>query len=336
MSIEIVNLLPAAAWRSFVETHPQGNIFHTPEMFQVFARADGYRPTLWAATVDADRVLALLLPVEIAVLGGPLRRLTTRAVVYGSVLAEPGPGGTEALGRLLVVYTRHVRHRALFTELRNPYDLGALRPTMRAAGFAHEEHLNYLIDLARPSAALWADIKSNAQRNIRKAQKLGVLIEEVTEAAQVGPAYALLKDVYQRIQVPLADESLFRAAFDVLHPAGMFKILLVKAEGALAGALTLLLYKGTIIYWYTGVDKAYAAYRAGDLLVWHVLEWGSANGYQVFDFGGAGRPDEPYGVRDFKAKFGGELVNFGRDICVHAPGLLKLSEAGYGLLRRFL
>ena len=336
MNIDIVNTLPEATWRGFVEAHPQGNIFHTPEMFQVFSRTAGYRPTLWAATDDAGCVLALLLPVEIAVLGGPLRRLTTRVVVYGSILVESGPAGRKGLDRLLAAYTRWARGRALFTELRNPYDLTALCPALDAAGFVHEAHLNYLIDLAQPSAALWADIKSNAQRNIRKAQKLGVTIEEVTEAAQVAPTYRLLREVYRRIQVPLADQSLFTAAWDILYPVGMFKILLVRVEGATIGALTLLLYKDTILYWYTGVDKAYAAYRGGDLLVWYVLEWGSAHGYRIFDFGGAGKPDEPYGVRDFKAKFGGELVNFGRDVCVHAPLLLKLSETGYGLLRRFL
>ena len=72
------------------------------------------------------------------------------------------------------------------------------------------------------------------------------------------------------------------------------------------------------------------------MLTWGILEWGAKNGYSLYDFGGAGKPDEKYGVRDFKAKFGGELVNFGRNICVHSPRLLKISKLGYQLLRRFL
>jgi dTDP-D-glucose 4,6-dehydratase len=75
---------------------------------------------------------------------------------------------------------------------------------------------------------------------------------------------------------------------------------------------------------------------ANELLKWHILHWGAENGYRVYDFGGAGKPDEPYGVRDFKAKFGGELVNFGRNICIHAPTRLKLSQAGYRLFRQYL
>jgi hypothetical protein len=49
MSITIVHTLPEEEWRRFVEEHPAGNIFHTPEMFQVFSRAKGHQPELWAA-----------------------------------------------------------------------------------------------------------------------------------------------------------------------------------------------------------------------------------------------------------------------------------------------
>ena len=100
--------------------------------------------------------------------------------------------------------------------------------------------------------------------------------------------------------------------------------------------LTLLLHNHTIIYWYTGTPRQYSPYRPADLLVWYTLEWGSTNGYRVFDFGGAGKPSEEYGPRTFKAKFGGTLVNYGRNICVHSPQLLKLSQWVYQMARKFL
>ena len=43
MSITIVRTLPEDEWRRFVEGYLAGNIFHTPEMFQVFSRAKGYQ-----------------------------------------------------------------------------------------------------------------------------------------------------------------------------------------------------------------------------------------------------------------------------------------------------
>ena len=116
----------------------------------------------------------------------------------------------------------------------------------------------------------------------------------------------------------------------------MIKILAAKVNDTIIGALCLLIHKDVLYYWYTGTLREYSAYRCNDLLVWHSLELGQRGGYRIFDFGGGGKPDEEYGVRDFKLKFGGEQVNFGRNVCVHAPQKLKLSQAGYQLMRRFL
>jgi lipid II:glycine glycyltransferase (peptidoglycan interpeptide bridge formation enzyme) len=94
-----------------------------------------------------------------------------------------------------------------------------------------------------------------------------------------------------------------------------------------------LVYKDTIYGWYGGVDRGYSSYVPSEMLMWHILQWGAENGYRLYDFGGAGKPDEAYGVRDFKAKFGGELVCYGRNTRVHAPTRLAMSKVGYQLYR---
>lgn len=73
--------------------------------------------------------------------------------------------------------------------------------------------------------------------------------------------------------------------------------------------MSLLLYKDVVYYWYTGTLREYAGHRAGDLLVWQAITDGKASGCTTLDFGGAGRPDEPYCVRDFEAEYGGQLVD---------------------------
>jgi CelD/BcsL family acetyltransferase involved in cellulose biosynthesis len=334
--MHITQHLDEGAWRDFVAGNARGNIFHTPEMFDVFARTKEFKPSLWASVGDDGRVLALLLPAQVTVLSGPLRYLTTRAVAYGSVLCAPGPEGQAALAVLLQTYNRAVKGSVLFTELRNLSDLSDWQPALNAQGYCYEEHLNFLIDLTRPQDKLWKNIRSNARRNIQKAQKEGVLIEEIDDPNRLPVAYALLRAVYKRIQVPLPDISLFQAAFEILRPRDMLRILIAKVNGADIGALTLLVSNGMMTYWYTGTLREYASYRANDLLVWRALELGIQMGCHTFDFGGGGRPDEEYGVRDFKAKFGGELVNYGRNTCVHAALRLKFSRAGYELMRRFL
>ncbi len=79
--MKVVRELDEKRWGEFVTEHPHGNIFHTPEMFRVFARAEGFDPTLWAVVADSGRILALMLPVRITALGQLFLRISTRSVV---------------------------------------------------------------------------------------------------------------------------------------------------------------------------------------------------------------------------------------------------------------
>jgi serine/alanine adding enzyme len=332
--LRLVHRLDRTMWRSFIEEHDGGNIFHTPEMFDAFSRTKGYRPIVWAAVDGRGRPLALFLPVEISMMGGPLRYLTTRAVSFGSVLAAPGPRGRDALSLLLRTYGRKVNRRVVFTELRNLADMEELRPVLAESGFELQDHLNFLIDLARPLEEIWGDIRPNARRNIRKAMRSEVVVRQARSLRDIDAAYEILRKAYGRIRVPLPPRPLFRATFEILAPRGMVRVLLAEVDGVMIGALMLLFYKGVVVYWYTGSLREYSALRPADLLVWRSLELGQGSGFRTFDFGGGGSPDMHYGVRDFKAKFGGDLVNFGRNTLIHAPARYKLGQAGYRARRR--
>jgi serine/alanine adding enzyme len=333
--MKIVRSLDAETWRQLVNGHPAGNIFHTPEMFQVFSRTEGHQPELWAAT-EGGRVLALLLPVRVTLLNGLLCRFTTRAVVYGSVLCAPGTEGQQALAMLLRTYKREVKGSPLFTELRNLSDLRDVQSVLNECGFAYEEHLNFLIDLDQPEETIWRKISKSGRRNVRKSRKKGTIIEELTERQKLTIAYQLLRETYARVQIPLPSPTLFEAAFDILAPRGMFKIFLARVDEHYVGTRFLLMHKGRIIDWYAGDDRAFSAYCLNELLVWHTLLWGKEHHFHLFDFGGAGKPDEDYGPRKFKARFGHTLVNYGRNICIHHPHFLRFSQWGYQAYRRFL
>ena len=104
---------------------------------------------------------------------------------------------------------------------------------------------------------------------------------------------------------------------------------MASVDGQPAATSFELIYKNVIYGWYGGLDRRYSEFVPNELLMWDILKWGAESRYQVYDFGGAGKPGEKYGVRDFKAKFGGELVCYGRNIYVHRPGMLKFSKVGY-------
>jgi serine/alanine adding enzyme len=342
----VTRRLDEQPWRDFVATHPGTNIFHTPEMAEVFSRARGHRVSAWGVTDAAGALQALFVPVEVT-LGGHLprvargvtRALTSRAVAYGGAACASGETGRRALGELLAAYRRQAAP-VLFTEVRHISDAPDVRVGLQTAGFAHERHLNYLIRLDRSEAELWAALSRSARQRIRSGERKGVVVEAVAAtsdargSAGAGAAYDLLDQVYRRARVPLADRSLFDAAVSVLGAGAMCRLATARLGDQVIGARFVLLHKGRMIDWYAGSDRSFAAYSPNELLVWHVLRWGREHGFDLFDFGGAGRPDEHYGPREFKAKFGGELVDFGRDVLVHTPIRLRLSRAGYGVSRR--
>lgn len=324
-------------WRAFVDAHPRGNIFHTPDMFQVFARTAHHCPEVWAVVDDASRMLALMVPVRITLVNGLLRKFTTRAVVYGGTLCEESAIGQAALRLLLKTYADRRAGHALFTELRNLHEYGDLQSIFANCGYVYEDHLTYLIDLNRPAEQIMSSIGTRTRKQIRKGLRDGLVeICTVNDRADLGSWYAVLRQTYRNAQVPLADRSLFEAAFDVLYPRGLARFLVARVQGEIAACSIELCYKRTIYGWYGGSDRAYSKYLPNELLIWNLLEWGAGNGYQLYDFGGAGKQNEEYGVRAFKAKFGGDLVSYGRYTCVHSPHLLRLSRLGYSIYRSML
>ncbi|HSQ17940.1 MAG TPA: GNAT family N-acetyltransferase [Anaerolineales bacterium] len=331
--ITIVQNLPEQQWRSFVDQHPDSNIFHTPEMYEVFSHAHNHEPELWAA-VSGDRILALLLPVRIHTLTRFLRRLTTRAIAYGGVLYAQDQDGPDGMEKLLQAYKQSMRKSTLFIELRNMADLSAMQPTLGNCHYAFVDYLNYLVDTDLPVDQVWKNISKSAKKNITKAlNKNQFEILEAQELSQVEICYGILKTTYTNAHIPLADYSLFEAAFITLQPKSMVKFFLGRVKGQNVAASVLLIYKDVIYGWYRGFDRAYASYLPNDLMVWNTLKWAAENHFRIFDFGGAGKPDEIYGPRQFKAKFGGKEVNYGRNICVYSPSLLRISKYGYEFFR---
>ncbi len=248
----------------------------------------------------------------------------------------PGAEGNAALKFLLETYRHNITNGSLFTELRNLSDLGTIQPILEEQDFSFEPHLNYLIDLRQSVAELKRNMDREVMTNVRRAQKKGVIVREITRLDELPSLYAVLQNVFQRIQVPLAPISLFASAFKLLYPRKMIKVLVASVNGTIIGTAFRLLYKDSIFAWYAGALRSHATFKAHDLLNWHILEWGAENGFRYFDFGGAGKPNQLYGPRNFKEKFGGRLVNFGRNRCIHAPLRLKASNFLYKLYRKTL
>lgn len=106
-------------------------------------------------------------------------------------------------------------------------------------------------------------------------------------------------------------------------------------KGEIVGGMFCVGSNNRLYEWFVcGLDGKYKGVHPSKLATYSALRYCAENGFSVFDMMGAGKPDEDYGVRDFKARFGGKLVEEGRFVHIAHPLLYKIGKWGVKLLKK--
>ena len=111
---------------------------------------------------------------------------------------------------------------------------------------------------------------------------------------------------------------------------------MTELEGKIVGGTVCVELPNKALYeWFAcGIDSVYPHIYPSTYATYLGIKYAAEHGCQIFDMMGAGKPDEAYGVRDFKAEFGGELVEYGRFLCVRKPLLYWIGKMGVKWLKR--
>ncbi|QIB91973.1 lipid II:glycine glycyltransferase FemX [Methanosarcina mazei] len=325
--IEITETVDREKWEDFVSSHPEGNIFQTCAMADVYRATKNYEPvSLAAVELESGEILAVLQAVIIRDASGLVGSISSRSIINGGPLFVEGKKGLEALEKLLNYYEKFLHNRAIYTQIRNYFDTENSKNTLDSLGYQYEPHLNYLINLNRPAKEIWGDIHKPRRKGINRAEKVGIEVRKIEKRDEIKDCYKVIEETYKNVRLPLADISLLESAYGRLSDSGFIDFYLAILEGDVVGSRVVLKYKGLVHDWYAG-SKQEINY-VNEAVVWHMLSE-YAGKEKVFDFGGAGHPDKPYGVREFKKRFGGEEVNFGRYEKVHDRNKKELLNLGF-------
>lgn len=325
--IEITESLDREKWEDFVSNHPEGNIFQTCAMADVYGSTKNYESiSLAAVEQGTGEILAVLQAVIIRDAPGLVGSISARSIINGGPLFVEGKKGFEALEKLLGYYDKFLNNRAIYTQVRNLWDTEGSKETLNFLGYQYEPHLNYLINLNRPVKEIWGDIHKPRRKGINRAEKVGIEVRKIENRNEIKDCYKVIEETYKNVRLPLADISLLESAYDQFSDSGNIDFYLAILEGEVVGSRVVLKYKGLVHDWYAG-SKQEINY-VNEAVVWHIISE-YAGKEKVFDFGGAGHPDKPYGVREFKKRFGGEEVNFGRYEKVHDRSKKELLNLGF-------
>ncbi|OEU41972.1 GNAT family N-acetyltransferase [Methanosarcina sp. Ant1] len=325
--IEITDSIDREKWEDFVSSHPQGNIFQSRYISDVYIHTNNYEPvSLAAVDSESKEILAVLQAVIVRDAPGMVGSISSRSIINGGPLFVEGKKGLEALEKLLNYYEKFLHNRAIYTQVRNVWDVENSKNTLVSLGYQYEPHLNYLINLNRPAEEIWGDIHKPRRKGINRAEKIGIKVRKIESKNEIKDCYKVIEETYKNVRLPLADISLLESAYEVLSGSGLIDFYLATLDGEVVGSRVVLKYKGMVHDWYAG-SKQEINY-VNEAVVWHMLSE-YAGKEKVFDFGGAGHPDKPYGVREFKKRFGGEEVNYGRYEKVHDRKKKELLNLGF-------
>lgn len=315
-------------WNDFVLNHPNGNFFQSPDAFELFDSVSNYRPILIVAK-EGEKIAGILLAVLMKE-PGLKGYFSKRCLVWGGPLARNNE--QEIVKLLLVEFNRYVNKKAIYSEFRNLYDMSNFKLIFAEQNYVYEDHLNFILNISNPEMT-FSNFKSEKRRQIRRALRNYVSFELIESEIKLKELYAIFKYIYKtRVRKPLPSFEFF---VRLLKLKSVFVIGVIQ-NGKIIGGSVLPSFNNTIYDWYRcGLDESYKHLYPSTVAVWAGISFGHERGFKYFDFMGAGKPDQEYGVRKFKEQFGGEMVNYGRYIKINLFLLYKIGKLGLYFYRKF-
>lgn len=334
-SFKVTDRFKKEAFDRFVYENPNTSIFQTLEMAEVYKRNRGCKPLTFAIiNEDTGDIQATLLAKILEEKRGFLSSFSRHSTIRGGPIFVDNKDAFATVSLLLQHYNKLIKKDVLYSRIYPLNDIPPVIPCFKENGYEYEYWQNFLIDLRKSKEELWKNLKDDKRKAVRKAKKKGLKICECTEKDEIPIFYDLVKERYLKRRTPLEDISNFEAVFNILVPKNVAKFFFVKYNDDYIATRLILLYKDTIYAWYSGSNSDYLKFHPNDLITWHVLEWGSENGFHTFDFGGGGEQEEATaGWVEFKRRFGAKSVNYGRYTKVHKPKKLWLSRKMFEMYR---
>lgn len=226
----------------------------------------------------------------------------------------------------------------IYIETRNFNDYSRWKGAFEKAGFSYQPHLNFHVDCT-DIEQMWERLSENRKRQVRhvngdsKFEISNLRLDNIPVTEQdVREWYAILSELYRtKVKTPLWPVEFFVEAYR----QGVGQFLLVRHEKKIIGGSMVVRDEKTVYEWFEcGLNALSKEQYPSVMATYAGMCYAAEEGIGRYDMMGAGVPDVPYGVRDFKAEFGGKLVEHGRFLCVCEPILYKIGALTVRVIKK--
>lgn len=323
--------IDSRAWAEIVMQSSVASWFQTEEAY-VFYDSLSFLEA-FAYSVETKGRLKGVVVGYIQKDGGKLKRyFSRRAIVLGGpLLAEDI--SHEELTFLLRGLKEGLKKKTIFVEFRNFNDYSRWRGVFESCGYRYQPHYDIHVDTTSMDA-VYEHLGKSRKRDIRVSMRDGATLVTRPSVSQIHDYYGILSNLYRtKVKTPLFSMEFFERLSTL--PTAAF--LLVEYAGRIVGGTVCVGLPNVALYemYACGDDGAHKTIFPSELATFAGLQYAAENGYPRFDMMGAGSPgDGGYGVRDFKLKFGGELLELGRYTHVCKPMLFNIGKLAVRIMKK--
>lgn len=347
-------------WSRLVQTSATGTWFQTLEAYEFFAsQSELFKPFVVAISNDASlskaqhsinsslQTLRAVCNGYVTLERNPIKQyFTRRAIINGGPVIANDATSEEVETLMIAVRNQFkildlrfkILNSPIFIETRNFNDYSRWKGAFEKAGFSYQPHLNFHVDCT-DIEQMWERLSENRKRQVRhvngdsKFEISNLRLDNIPVTEQdVREWYAILSELYRtKVKTPLWPVQFFVEAYR----QGVGQFLLVRHEGKIIGGSMVVRDEKTVYEWFEcGLNALSKEQYPSVMATYAGMCYAAEEGIGRYDMMGAGVPDVPYGVRDFKAEFGGKLVEHGRFLCVCEPILYKIGALTVRLIKK--
>lgn len=312
-------------WSELVQTSETGTWFQSPEAYDFFASLPELMEPFVYGVEESGELCAVCVGYVTKERNYIRQFFTRRAIIIGGpVLANDCLNKEVKLLLSTLNFQLSTGSDApIYIETRNFNDYSPWEEAFEDAGFTYKPHLNFHVD---PSVN---NLSDNRKRQLKKSD---AITELAVSESEIQEWYQVLSELYRtKVKTPLWPIEFFLEAYR----QNIAKFLLVKHEGRIIGGSMVVADERTVYEWFEcGLNAQYKDQYPSVMATYAGIQLAHQSGCTRYDMMGAGEPGVPYGVREFKAEFGGQLVEHGRSLCVCKPMLYSLGACVVKLLKR--
>lgn len=315
-------------WKALMEKSAFSNPFHSPQFFQQFSRRQGSEP-FFCIVANENEYLGIAAG-NIYKQKGISGFFSRRAIIEGGLVIGPDEQD-KTTGLLIKSMVKILENKTIYLEIRNYNDYSKFKSIFHDHGFTYLPYLNFHVD-CNDLESMKHRINKGKLRQIKSSLNSGAEIIDSPDEAQVKEFYDILRDLYRtRVKKPLPPWEFFKD----FNNSTLGTYLLVSYQGRIVGGIMCPYDNRAVYEWYVaGLDNRYDKIYPSVLATWAAMEFANRNNIPRFDFMGAGQTGKDYGVREFKSRFGGELLEYGRFRRVFSPLLFNFGILGLKLLNK--